>query len=246
MKRSKPRILRGMDAGSETPAQEVWEKYVGHEFGQILCNTGRIEQLEAGQADLSTSVRQILKYLQSSKWATKKSPFPKPNISWQEVAGAVDTLFDVDEDITIWERAKFAIQPIGISIDQITRLYNERLSKISKLFSELETDFDDVPRRIARCSLLEEELATLENSLEDEETEHLAWCVSLIRDVLDYNRAEDFTEIHLGLLEKAVDLMCDKGPACNKEDYQKLHKEFLEAGLALIPTTQKAIDKYGQ
>jgi hypothetical protein len=128
--------------------------------------------------------------------------------------------------------------------DQLKLPYHEKLSTLTTLLSELEKDFDDIPRRITRCAVLEEELATFEDSLEDEKEEYLASCVSLIRDVLDYNYAEDLTQTHLEILKKAVDLICDKVLYCSKEDYQNLHREFLQSGLALLPTSRKAIDKY--
>lgn len=227
--------LHDMDVDEETLDLDSWQKPIPRESFQTIRNIGRIDQLEAGQTDLREAVKQIQTFIQSSSspWATTKSWFAAAHLSGQEV------------DISLWEQAQLAMQPIGSSIGQIAPTYREKLSTVTKLFADLEEDFDDIPRRIVRCELLEKELAALEDSLEDEETEHFGWCVSLIRDVLDYNYAEKFTEAHLGLLKKGIDLIFDKGARCNKEDYQNLHKEFLQSGLALIPTTQKAIDKYG-
>ncbi len=244
MKRFTKGTLPDTDVGPEKTGLYVWEKPIPKEFQQTLRNTGRIEQLEAKQANIEQWLK-TLAYLQSPQWITPRASSRVQSLSWRKLANMPDIVFELDEDVSLWERAQLAIQPIGPTIEQIASPCRENLSKITKLFSKLEEDFQDVPRRIVRCAVLEEELAALENSLEDEETEYLGWCVSLIRDVLDYNYPEDLTENHLGLLKNAIDLVHDKGSDCNKEDYQSLHKKFLQTGLALLPTTQKAIDKYG-
>lgn len=244
MKTSSPRILRGMDAGSETPAQEVWEKYVGHEFGQILRNTGRIEQLEARQDDVKKKVEYILTYLQSSPWTSPKTPFSTAYLSWRGIRDTPDTIFELEEDLSLWMQTTTEEEMPKIALEQLTLQYRKSLSKISKLFSELEEDFEDIGRRIVRCTLLEEELGRIEDSLEDDEAECLCWCVSLVRDILDYNYPEDLSKSHIILFKKAIDLIYKKNINCNKQDYQDLHKAFLEAGLALLPTSRKAIEKY--
>ncbi|MCK4782678.1 MAG: hypothetical protein KAV87_02925 [Desulfobacteraceae bacterium] len=244
MKRFTKGTLPDTDVGPEKTGLDVWEKPVPKESLQTIRNVGRIEQLEAKQTDLEQWLK-ILAYSQSSQWITPRASSRVQSLSWRELANMPDIVFELDEDVSPWERAQLAIQPIGPAIDQILPPYHDRLTTVTKLFGELEGDFDEVGRRIVRCTLLEEELGHLEDSLESDEKEGLAWCVSLIRDVLDYNFAEDLTETHLGLLKKAIGLVHDKGSDCNKEDYQSLHKEFLQTGLALLPTTQKAIDKYG-
>lgn len=245
MKRFTKRALFDRVVGPEKLDVDVWEKPVPKESSQTIRNVGRIEQLEAKLADLEQWL-EIVAHLQSSQWMTSRPSSRVQALSWRESPGAVDILFEFDENLTLWEQAQPAIQPIGRAIEQIAQAYHEKLSIVTELFGDLEQDFDDVPRRIIRCELLEKELAGFEDSLEDDGTECLAWCVSVVRDVLDYNYAEELTETHLGLLKKAIGLIRDKALDCNKEDYQNLHKEFLEAGLALIPTSQKAIDNYGE
>jgi hypothetical protein len=122
--------------------------------------------------------------------------------------------------------------------------YAERFSELARFFSELKEDFQDIGLRIARCALLEEALGVLEDELEGEDSEYLGWCVSLSRDVLDYNYAEDLTTGGLDVLGRGIETICTKGLSCAREDYRDLHKEFLGAGLALLPTSRKAQEKY--
>jgi hypothetical protein len=123
-------------------------------------------------------------------------------------------------------------------------VYVERFSELAKLFAELEQEFDDIPRRITRCGLLEEELSTLEESLEEDEPEYLSWCVSLLRDVFDYNYSEDLDRPHLQIIKRGIELICQRGSSCNREEYQDLHRELLQTGLSLLPTSDKAREKY--
>ncbi len=241
MKRFTKGTLPDMDVGPENPNLDGWQKPIPKEFQQTLRNTGRIEQLEAKQADLE---QWILAYSQLSQWITPRASLRVQSLSWRELANMPDIVFELDEDGSLWERAQLATQPMVSLSEQFRLSYQENLSKVTKLLADLEQDFDDVGRRLVMCTLLEEELGHLEDSLEDDDSEYLALCVSLVRDVLDYNYPEDITRNHLDLLKKAVEIIYNKGPSCSKQDYQDLHKTFLEAGLALLPTSQKAIEKY--
>ena len=246
MRRSIPRISRAAEVCSEIPDIEAWKTHIHDQFNLVLRTTSRVEQLEAGHADVKETLDQILTYLRSSHWASRRSPLTNSTLSWREPAGTPDITLEVEDSLRLWLQATTSKKPVEFTFKQLPLPSRESLSKIAKLFGELEEDFDDLPNRIIRCELFEKGLSDFENSLEGDETECLAWCVSLMRDVLDYNNAENFTKTHLGLLKKAIKLISEKGPTCSKEDYKNLHKEFLEAGIALIPTTQKAIDKYGQ
>lgn len=243
MKRFKTSITRGTDV----QGSEVRKRILRNESPQTIRNISRIEQLEAQQTDFDQRLKgfeEVLLHFQLSPWTSLGRHSP----SWWKSVGMPDIIFERNYDLQSqgWVQIfKSHRVPESVS-ERPTIPYHDELSTLTKLFRELKEDFDEVTRRIVRCELLEKRLATLESSLEDEETEYLGWCISLIRDVLDYNYAEDLTKTHLELLEKAIDLICKKGSNCNKGDYQDLHKEFLQAGAALIPTTQKAIDKYGE
>lgn len=230
----------------ENPELEVWERRLRNQFSQNLSNTGRIEQLEAKQSDLEKSLKYILSCLQSLEWTRPKLLSHVPTISWRELTSEHDINLALEDYLSWWTPSINLKETVVFTGEQFVSPYHEKLSKIGKLFAEFEKDFDEIPRRIVRCELLEKGLADLEESLEDEETEYLGWCISLIRDVLDYNYAEELTETHLELLRKAIGLVANKSAHCDRADYQSLHEEFVQAGLALIPTTQKAIDKYGK
>ncbi len=242
MKRFANSMSPDTDVGSEKSDLDVWQSLTPKEPPQTTRNTARIDQLEAGQEDIIKKLgqlEQIIHDLKSTKWVTKSHLFTVP-FSWEEDAKGIE----FDEDVNLWVQAQFATQTRGPAINHIVPPYQEKISTVTKLFGELEEDFDDIARRITRCAVLEEELGSFEDSLENEETESLASCISLIRDVLDYNYAEDLTHTHLALLKKAIELVCKKGVQCTKEDYQNLHKEFLQSALALLPTSRKAIEKY--
>jgi len=166
------------------------------------------------------------------------------SLSWWKLADMPDPTLELEDGLQLWLQAATLHETRQFIFGEFTLPYHEKLSTVTKLLAELEEDFDGVGRRFVRSTLLEEGLGRLEDSLEEDETECLAWCVSLIRDVLDYNYAEDLTQTHLGLLKKAIGLICEKGLDCNKEHYLNLHKQFLQSGLSLLPTSRKAIEKY--
>ena len=241
MKRSVKLLSRGKDVDLESQKSNIWENRMRNQFAQTLRNTGRIEQLEAGQAD----IRELFKAILTQQWPyIVKSPGHVHAGLWFGSDENLDTIEEQQEDIEHWKPVRAIMEAATVTIVRPMLLYEEKLSAINMLYGELEENFAEIPCRIALCSLTEKELASLEELLEDEETEYLAWCVSLIRDVLDYNYAEALEEAHLELLKKAIDLICKNGTNCNKEDYQGLHKEFLESGLTLVPISQKAIDNY--
>ena len=244
MKRFVKPLSRVRDADLVGQESNIWEDSVRNQYAQTLRNTGRIEQLEAGQAKIQELVEAILSQRRPFHWAIVKHPYITNHLSCSHFVESLDIIEEHQKDIEHWWQIWADMKDKIVVIERPTFPNEEKLSKINTLYCELEENFDEVPRRIALCALMEIELAALEEFLEEEETEYLAWCVSLIRDVLDYNYAEDLEGAHLKLLRKAIDLICKNGTNCNKEDYQGLHKEFLESGLILVPISQKAIDNY--
>jgi len=233
-----------MEVVRENRDLDLWQKPLPKESPQTLRNTGRIEQVEAKQADFEQQFKYILAYLHSLQWTSRGPSTNIRSLSWRELADMPDVTLELEDGIQLWMQTATLHEAMQFTFDEFILPYHEKLSAVTKLFGELEEDFDDVARRITRCAVLEEELGVFEDALEDEETECLASCVSLIRDVLDYNYAEELTQTHLDILKKAIGLIYDKGLECNKEDYQNLHEEFLRSGLALLPTSRKAIEKY--
>jgi len=229
---------------SEIPDALQWGagKETAHRLS--LRNTGRIEQLEAGQEDLKKLFTAVLRAAEG---------------------GAIRERMHGERDSVIyimgsWGSGKsclvghympksLARVGYGAVVQELAKTetpYAERFSEIGELYSELKEDFEDIGQRIARCALLEESLGGLEDELEGEEAEYLGWCVSLLRDVLDYNYAEDLTKDRLDVLGRGIETICTERLSCDRESYRELHKELLATGVALLPTSRKAQEKYGQ
>ena len=209
-------------------------------FALALRNTGRIEQLEAGQEALQSQLTRFMENVSSE--------LGKTVVFWEWCSigeGSVKTP-------PSWERADARWYPTlcedatHVLLDTGAILHADRLGRMEDLLRDLADDFEEIPRRIVQAALLEEEFAALEEALDDDDGEHFAWCVSLLRDALEYNYAEDFTRRHLELIREGVSVLCAKGTDCTKADYQALHASFVDAGLQLIPVTPKAIEKYGE
>ena len=83
----------------------------------------------------------------------------------------------------------------------------------------------EMEKREARIAELEGEL------------KHSQWFIATLRDVFAYN---EYNIIDLVLIEKCLS-MYEDCECFTKEDYGKIHLELLESGLALLPTTDKAI-----
>ncbi len=244
MSRTEERGLELMSPGWETP--QTVERAVGKEiwFKQALMNTGRIEQLEAGQEGLKKLVTAWLRAAESGA-IRERSRGERDSFTTYIV---VSRRPGRESWARSWEDSlvRLANRDVVWQLAETETRNADRLSEVGRLFSELKEDFEDIGQRIARCALLEESLGGLENELEGEEAEYLSWCVSLVRDVLDYNYAEDLTKDGLDVLGKAIGVICRKGLSCDREDYRELHKELLGTGLVLLPTSRKAQEKYGQ
>ncbi|GAI11976.1 unnamed protein product, partial [marine sediment metagenome] len=156
--------------GRENPDLDLWEKRVLKESPQTIRNISHIEHLEAKQADFEQQLKHILAYLQSSQWPSLKPSSRIRSLSWRELAGMPDATFELEDGLKVWLEAATRKEAMQSTFEEFTLTYGQDLSKITKLFADLEEDFDDVARRIARCAILEEELAALEDLLEDEET----------------------------------------------------------------------------
>jgi hypothetical protein len=76
---------------------------------------------------------------------------------------------------------------------------------------------------------------------------YLIYAITTIRDALAYNehnilngKALDRIEEELGILEGIEDT------EYTEEQFMKFHLELLELDVALLPTTEKAIRRYGE
>lgn len=121
----------------------------------------------------------------------------------------------------------------------------ELLSSLRNTFEKLEEDFDIQSRRIMLCDELEKHLSTIEDELENHKFKYLSWFVSTLRDIFVYNDAKQLSHEQLKLLKEGVGIIYEKNIKCDKETFEKYYSILVTTELSLIPTTQKAIDEFG-
>lgn len=117
---------------------------------------------------------------------------------------------------------------------------------IRTTFEKLEEDFSDFSNRIVWCDELKNCLSKFEEELEEYDAKYLSWFVSTLKDVFSYNYAETITEEQLDLLKNGVETIYGKQGNCDKDSFTEYHLQLVESGLSLLPTTQKAIDEFGE
>ena len=138
-----------------------------------------------------------------------------------------------------WNRPKFTQPVLVFSSIEIP-------SNIRMTFGKLEEDFSDFSNRIVWCSELKNCLSDFEDELEDYDAKYLSWFVSTLQDVFSYNYAETITEEQLLLLKDGIDTIYEKQEDCDKDSFEEYHFQLIKSGLSLLPTTQKAIDEFGE
>jgi len=134
----------------------------------------------------------------------------------------------------ISQRPIFVSKPLEIPVN------------IKNTFEKFEKDFYDFSNRIVWCNELREILSRFEEELEEYNAKYLSWFVSTVRDVFSYNYAETITEEQLNLIKIGIETICEKQENCDKDSFEKYHLQLIESGLSLLPTTQKAIDEFGE
>ncbi len=117
---------------------------------------------------------------------------------------------------------------------------------IKSTFQKHEEDFSDFSNRIVWCNELKNCLSKFEEELEEYDAKYLSWFVSTLKDVFSYNYAETITEEQLGLLKNGIETIYEKQQNCDKDSFSEYHLQLVESGLSLLPTTQKAIDEFGE
>jgi hypothetical protein len=215
-----------------------------HLYRVQLQSTGRIEQVEAKVEDINKALKALQGAI-SLVWVNVQPTTPyvkrfvvsKPLTKYILSFNVNNTMVPVQvvSENTGCLTATSIPQRIG------------QLHDLKEVIDNLEENFEDIANRIVMCEVLESKLGELEDSLEDEDAENMAWCISLVRNVLAYNYAEDLTIEHFGLIQYTLlGKVIGKQKECTKEDYVEVHKRFVESGLALLPNTKKAIDQYGK
>jgi len=117
---------------------------------------------------------------------------------------------------------------------------------IKATFEKLEADFSDFSNRIVWCNELRNILSKFEEELEEYDAKYLSWFVSTLKDVFSYNYAETITKEQLDLLKNGIETIYEKQGNCDKDSFTEYHLQLVESGLSLLPTTQKAIDEFGE
>jgi hypothetical protein len=117
---------------------------------------------------------------------------------------------------------------------------------IKSTFQKLEEDFSDFSNRIVWCNELKNCLSKFEEELEEYDAKYLSWFVATLKDVFSYNYAETITEEQLDLLKNGIETIYEKQETCDIGSFAEYHLQLVESGLSLLPTTQKAIDEFGE
>ncbi len=74
---------------------------------------------------------------------------------------------------------------------------------------------------------------------------YLIWAVSTIRDVIAYNEHEVLAGMPLDRIERELLLIETKEADYSKENFMAFHKDLIEMDIPTMPTTAKAIRRYG-
>ncbi len=106
-----------------------------------------------------------------------------------------------------------------------------------------EDDFSDLTDRLEWCNRLKICLLGFE---ENHEEKYLLWFISTINDVFSYNDISKLTEEQLKLVQEGIKIIYKQKENCDKESFKKYHLRLVESDITLLPTSQKAIDEFGE
>ena len=73
---------------------------------------------------------------------------------------------------------------------------------------------------------------------------YLLWTIATIRDAIAYNEHEVLNGETLDRIEKELGVLEEN--KYTKEQFEKFHLDLLELDVALLPTTEKAIRRFGE
>jgi len=188
----------------------------------------------SSQEDIPLSIR--------DEWARMKMlnthKFDQYDAELRDLKATIGGLLEKRE-INLWKRQILSkpilvFRPIEIPLN------------IRTTFEKLEEDFSDFSNRIVWCDELKNCLSKFEEELEEYDAKYLSWFVSTLKDVFSYNYAETITEEQLDLLKNGIETIYEKQENCDKDSFAEYHLQLVESGLSLLPTTQKAIDEFGE
>jgi len=73
---------------------------------------------------------------------------------------------------------------------------------------------------------------------------YIIWTISTIGDIFSYNEHELLVGNALDRIEKELFLIEEKEINYSKNDFNIFHSDMIEMGIAILPTTEKAIRKF--
>jgi hypothetical protein len=211
----------------------------------IVKKTHDWEQLETRLTDLESEVTEPGRSFQRGQlrmltpvhagWSSR----PEYRLS-----GRQGTFFVVlTHSSAVHEPGIWGLKPATIAPERSLAV---RLAEMRDTLAEIEANFDDVQRRIVLCDGLERTLDECESVLNEVGAQHLQWIVSLLKDAMSYNFAEDMTDSQREAIKGSIGLIGTKGERCTEADYSDVHRRLLESGLCLLPNSKKAVERYDE
>lgn len=204
-------------------------------LGNILRNTSAIEQSNAKLEEHDAEIAQLKRLLLSQE----KNPW---GVTFHKEAISVIPNYHEKNEARGLDILKYHVSGLSKYISNQISLS----SNIKNSFKKLVEDFDNISNRIAWCKELEINLSKLEEELEQYDAKYLSWLVSSLKDIFTYNYAEEITETQLDLLRNGVNMIYEEQENCDKKTFEEYHLQLVESGLALLPTTEKAIKEFGE
>ena len=75
---------------------------------------------------------------------------------------------------------------------------------------------------------------------------YLMWAVTTIRDIIAYNEHEVLVGMPLDRIERELILIETKEAEYSKKNFMEFHKDMVDMGITSLPTTEKAIRRFGE
>ena len=111
-----------------------------------------------------------------------------------------------------------------------------------KLFC-LDIDFSDLIDRIMWCSGVKKCSLILK---ETQSSKYSLWFISTINDIFSYNDISKLTEKQLKLVQEGIKIIYEQKENCSKDSFEEYYLQLCESEITLLPTSQKAIDEFGE
>lgn len=130
--------------------------------------------------------------------------------------------------------------------EEVHNELEKKMQSVVEAYQQLEHDFDDIDRRFIRCGCLERKLGDLERRVQkDESTRYLRWTIANLRAALNFNYTDQLDKANLILLGDTIEIITQKGAALSPDQCHDIRRQFLDSGLSLLPTSERAIKEFG-